>query len=97
MRADSPDLFAAAGERLAIASGRPLSQELAELKGAPNAAALPADSLFGQRAEQRCKRCGSPFIAAPRADATCNLCRRSSACSDCGSAHGPNGACGGGF
>jgi hypothetical protein len=84
--ANGPDLFAAAGERLAIASGRPLSQELAELKGAPNAAALPAEGLFAKDA-QVCARCGARFIAAPRADSTCNLCRRNlpvRPCLECG-------------
>jgi hypothetical protein len=39
------DLFDAAAERNAIASGRPKSQELAELRGAPSAPARPADGL----------------------------------------------------
>lgn len=40
-----PNLFDSAAERSALASGRPLSQELAEIKGAP-ALALPSDGLF---------------------------------------------------
>jgi hypothetical protein len=40
------DLFDAAAERNAIASGRPKSQELAELRGASSAPALPAGGLF---------------------------------------------------
>ena len=47
---------------------------------------------------QTCGTCGAAFLAKPRTPATCNICRqRSLACDDCGSAHGPNGACGGGF
>jgi hypothetical protein len=39
------DLFDAAAERIAIATGRPKSQELAELRGAPSAPAPPADGF----------------------------------------------------
>ena len=59
------DLFDAAAELEAIASGRPLSQTLAELKGAPRAPLLPADGLrFSvdangkrRRHSHRCKCC----------------------------------------
>jgi hypothetical protein len=37
------DLFDAAAERNAIETGQPLSQTLAELKGAPRAPLLPAE------------------------------------------------------
>lgn len=59
------DLFDAAAEREAIATGRPLSQTLAELKGAPRAPLLPSDGLrFSvdadgkrKRHSHRCKCC----------------------------------------
>jgi hypothetical protein len=60
------DLFDAAAELEAIATGRPLSQTLVELKGAPRAPLLPADGLHfsvdangkRKRHSHRCKRCG---------------------------------------
>jgi hypothetical protein len=59
------DLFDAAAELEAIATGLPLSQTLAELKGAPRAPLLPADGLSfsvdadgkRRRHSHRCKRC----------------------------------------
>jgi hypothetical protein len=59
------DLFDAAAELEAIATGRPLYQTLAELKGAPRVPLLPADGLgFSvdangkrKRHSHRCKRC----------------------------------------
>jgi hypothetical protein len=84
-------LFDVAAERKAYegamqGDSRPLSQVRAEL-------------VYGRvdARTQTCASCGGTFIAAPRADSTCNLCRRGRACADCGSAHGANGACGGGF
>ena len=111
-----PTCSTAAAERAAFTSGRPLSQELAEIRcGAlatplPRAlfetcehgAAIDAECLecepalepagleaeepharpfwlaasIGQLPSQTCKRCGATFVAAPRADSTCNLCVR---------------------
>jgi hypothetical protein len=59
------DLFDAAAELEAIATGLPLSQTLAEIKGAPRAPLLPAGGLpfsvdaNGKRKRHppRCKRC----------------------------------------
>jgi hypothetical protein len=59
------DLFDAAAELEAIATGQPLSQTLAEIKGAPRAPLLPADGLrFSadangkrKRHSHRCKCC----------------------------------------
>lgn len=102
------DLFTAAAERSALASGRAYSQELAEIRRGANAPALPRalfetcehgaeidtecllcepilDGFAGRpgtiftadgSTEQECRVCGESFIAAPRADSTCNLCRR---------------------
>jgi hypothetical protein len=59
------DLFDAAAELQALATGRSLSQTLAEIKGAPRAPLLPDDALrFSvdadgkrKRHSHRCKRC----------------------------------------
>jgi hypothetical protein len=59
------DLFDAAPELEAIATGRLFSQTLAELKGAPRTPLLPADALCfsvdasgkRKRHSHRCKRC----------------------------------------
>ena len=85
------DLFTATAERLAYESGRPLSQERTELTqgcedcGRVNAA--PShwnDGLFSSRLcetkRQTCMVCDASFIAKPRADSTCNLCRRKAPC-----------------
>jgi hypothetical protein len=80
----SADLFTAAAEREALSSGRPLSQELAEIKGAPTI--VPGiftvegprfDLTFepARLARQTCGTCAASFIAKPRTPATCNLCR----------------------
>lgn len=65
MKGVSVSLFDAAAEALAYESGRALSQVKVEL----------AYGMVDHEV-QTCRACGSAFFAAPRADQTCNLCRR---------------------
>jgi hypothetical protein len=80
MKTPSPSLFDVAAERIAMSCDRPLSQVRIELEhGTPP---KPAGGLFRPGRElvaQRCASCDGIFAASPRADSTCNLCRRSNA------------------
>jgi hypothetical protein len=66
-------LFDAAAEKIAYEGGRNVAQVRIELQGHTGRPVIFA------REAQTCKRCGATFHAAPRADATCNLCRRANA------------------
>jgi hypothetical protein len=82
------DLFDAAAELEAMATGRPLSQTLAELKGAPRAPLLPADGLAfpvdtngkRERHSHRCKGCGYSVYCYK---AKCTLPQRIERCRCC--------------
>lgn len=65
MKGVAVSLFDATAERLAYESGRNVAQVRTELVHGSFAHAV-----------QTCRVCGVPFFAAPRVDATCNLCRR---------------------
>jgi hypothetical protein len=58
-------LFDATAERIAYEGGRNVSQVAIELKHGTL-----------EHAVQTCRACGATFFAKPRADSTCNLCRR---------------------